>query len=143
MGFPWDGKLFVFSIPHSDFPIAYLLILTPVRFCVYNPKFVSRESVIELFMRVPLGDMKMGDMKNKTRLFREVGKYAALGLEMALSVVIGLAIGAFLDKRLNTGPWLTILFLILGFAAGVRSLIRAALTSQREMNKEEKADREE
>lgn len=85
--------------------------------------------------RVPLGGKK-----KKSVLFREIGKYAALGLEMALSVIIGLAIGAFLDKRLKTGPWLTLLFLVLGFAAGLRSLIRAALKSQKEMNNEEESD---
>lgn len=83
----------------------------------------------------------MGRKKKRSQLFREVGKYAALGLEMAISVVIGLVIGAFLDKRLKTGPWLTLLFLMLGFAAGLRSLIRAALKSQREMNNEEESDR--
>lgn len=83
----------------------------------------------------------MGGEKKKSQLFREVGKYAALGLEMALSVVIGLAIGAFLDKRLDTGPWLTLLFLLFGFAAGLRSLLRAALKSQKEMKDEEESDR--
>ncbi|NIS74932.1 MAG: hypothetical protein GTO08_06570 [Deltaproteobacteria bacterium] len=58
---------------------------------------------------------------------------------MALSVIIGLVIGAFLDKRLKTGPWLTLLFLVLGFAAGLRSLVRAVLKSQKEMNNEEKS----
>ncbi|RMG60944.1 MAG: AtpZ/AtpI family protein [Deltaproteobacteria bacterium] len=73
--------------------------------------------------------------EKRGRLYREVGRYASLGLEMALSVIIGLAIGAFLDKRLGTGPWLTLLFLIFGFVAGFRSLIRAARRSQREMGK--------
>ncbi len=81
----------------------------------------------------------MGSEKKRSQLFREVGKYAALGLEMALSVIIGLVIGAFLDKRLKTGPWLTLLFLVLGFAAGLRSLVRAVLKSQKEMNNEEKS----
>lgn len=83
----------------------------------------------------------MGSEKKRSQLFREVGKYAALGLEMALSVIIGLAIGAFLDKRLKTGPWLTLLFLIFGFAAGLRSLVRAVLKSQKEINQEDKSDK--
>jgi ATP synthase protein I len=85
----------------------------------------------------------LGGKGKKSRLYREVGKYASLGLEMALSVVIGLAFGAFLDKRLKTGPWLTLLFLILGFAAGFRSLLRAARKSARDTVREDKeADRD-
>ncbi len=75
--------------------------------------------------------------KRKARIYSEIGRYASLGLEMALSVIIGLAIGAFLDKRLGTGPWMTFIFLILGFAAGFRSLIRAARRSQREAERED------
>jgi ATP synthase protein I len=124
-------------VPHSDFRIAYLLILTAVCFCVKNPKFVAHG----IFGATYISRIPLGRKKKRSQLFREVGKYAALGLEMAISVVIGLVIGAFLDKRLKTGPWLTLLFLMLGFAAGLRSLIRAALKSQREMNNEEESDR--
>jgi len=79
----------------------------------------------------------LGGKKKKASIYREIGRYASLGLEMALSVVIGLAIGAFLDKRLRTGPWLTLLFLIFGFAAGFRSLIRAARKSQKELDRDD------
>ena len=57
------------------------------------------------------------------------GRYSALGLEMALSVVIGMGIGHRLDRWLGTGPWLMVAWLALGFAAGVRSLYRAAVWS--------------
>jgi ATP synthase protein I len=41
---------------------------------------------------------------------------------MGLSVAIGLAIGYYLDRYFQTKPWLTIIFLLLGVAAGFRSL---------------------
>ncbi len=74
----------------------------------------------------------MADRQDRRALFRELGRYSALGLEMAISVVVGLAIGYYLDKWLGTSPWLTILWLGFGFAAGVRSLYRAALRAGKE-----------
>lgn len=75
----------------------------------------------------------MTDKQDRKQLFRELGRYSALGLEMSASVLIGLAIGYYLDKWLGTGPWLMVLWIGIGFAAGVRSLYRAALRSGKEL----------
>jgi ATP synthase protein I len=56
------------------------------------------------------------------KLYRRVVRYSAIGLEMGLCVAIGVAIGYYLDRYFHTGPWLTLIFLILGVAAGFRSL---------------------
>ena len=80
----------------------------------------------------------MTDKQDRKELFRELGKYSALGLEMAISVVLGLAIGYYLDKWLGTSPWLTIVWIALGFAAGVRSLYRSAVQSEKDLEKNEK-----
>ncbi len=76
----------------------------------------------------------MTDKRDRRVFFRELGRYSALGLEMALSVLIGVAIGYYLDKWLGTGPWLMVLWIGIGFAAGVRSLYRAALRSERDLS---------
>jgi len=81
------------------------------------------------------------DRQDRRKLFRELGKYSALGLELAISVVLGLAIGYYLDKWLGTGPWMTVIWLGLGFAAGVRSLYRAALRSGKDLEKDEEDKR--
>jgi ATP synthase protein I len=81
------------------------------------------------------------DKQDRREIFRELGRYSALGLEMAISVVLGLAVGYYLDKWLGTGPWMTVVWLGIGFAAGVRSLYRAALRSGREQEKEEEKKR--
>lgn len=83
----------------------------------------------------------MTDRGGRRALFRELGKYSALGLEMAISVVIGLAIGYYLDRWLGTGPWMTVAWIAIGFAAGVRSLYRAALRAGREPEEDEKETR--
>jgi ATP synthase protein I len=79
--------------------------------------------------------------QDRKAFFRELGKYGALGLEMALSVVIGLGIGYYLDKWLDTAPWLMILWIGFGFAAGVRSLYRAAVRSGKDIEKDEEERR--
>ena len=83
----------------------------------------------------------MTDKQDRKELFRELGKYSALGLEMAISVVIGLAIGYYLDQWLGTSPWLTIVWIGLGFAAGVRSLYRSAVRSEKDLEKSEEEKR--
>jgi ATP synthase protein I len=80
----------------------------------------------------------MNDRQDRKAFYRELGRYSALGFEMALSVVIGLGIGYYLDKWLGTAPWLMILWLGFGFAAGVRSLYRAAKRSGKELEEREK-----
>ena len=79
--------------------------------------------------------------QDRKAFFRELGKYSALGIEMALSVVIGLGIGYYLDKWLGTAPWLMILWIGFGFAAGVRSLYRAAVRSGKDIEKDEEERR--
>ena len=63
-------------------------------------------------------------MKRETRRYwRELAYYSSLGLQMALSIFIGLAVGIFLDRHVfNTTPWLTLIFLGLGIAAGFRNI---------------------
>ena len=48
------------------------------------------------------------------------------GLEFALCVVVGAAIGFFLDRWLGSEPWLLLVFMAFGFAAGLRVLLRGA-----------------
>ncbi len=83
----------------------------------------------------------MTDKQDRRAFYRELGKYSALGLEMAISVVVGLAIGYYLDKWLGTSPWLTIVWIGFGFAAGVRSLYRAAVKSEKDLEKDEEDKR--
>lgn len=52
----------------------------------------------------------------------------ALALELPFTlvgpVVVGAAIGYFLDRWLHTRPWLTLLMGAIGFFAGVREVLR-------------------
>ncbi len=53
-------------------------------------------------------------------------QFASLGLELGISVGLGYLGGAWLEGRFGGAPWGSTLGVILGFVAGLRSLIRAA-----------------
>ena len=49
-----------------------------------------------------------------------------LGSEFVAAVIVGVALGWGLDSVAGTAPWGLIVFLLLGFAAGVMNVLRAA-----------------
>ncbi|HMB30568.1 MAG TPA: AtpZ/AtpI family protein [Desulfohalobiaceae bacterium] len=51
-------------------------------------------------------------------------KASLIGIHMVATTFIGLAIGYFLDKYLHTDPWLTMIFLFLGIAAGFKNMFQ-------------------
>ncbi|KJS32129.1 MAG: ATP synthase F0F1 [Desulfatitalea sp. BRH_c12] len=72
-------------------------------------------------------------MKRETRRhIKELAYFSTIGLSMALAIFIGLAIGVYLDRIWDTSPWLTLIFLILGIAAGFKN-IGMAITKSRKL----------
>jgi ATP synthase protein I len=62
-------------------------------------------------------------MKKETRRYiRELAYFSTIGLSVALSIFIGLAIGLYLDGRWGTSPWMTLSFIVLGILAGFRNI---------------------
>ncbi len=49
-----------------------------------------------------------------------------LSTELVVAVLLGAAIGWLIDRWLGISPWGMIVFLLLGFAAGVVNVMRAA-----------------
>ena len=56
-------------------------------------------------------------------------RLASVGIELAVSTVVGMAFGGFLDRKLGTDPYLMIAGLLLGVVAGFRSLVATARKS--------------
>ena len=75
--------------------------------------------------------------------WKGVGSYGTVGLEVALSVVVGLFGGSWLDKKLGTAPWLTLLGVVYGVAAAARALYRAARRATKEAEDLDRREREE
>jgi ATP synthase protein I len=58
-----------------------------------------------------------------------------LSTELVAGVLVGAAIGWLLDRWLGISPWGLIVFLLLGFAAGVLNVMRAAgVVRNRQLN---------
>ena len=47
-------------------------------------------------------------------------------IELVAGLGIGFGMGFGLDKALGTTPWLLIIFTLLGFAAGIKTMMRSA-----------------
>lgn len=58
--------------------------------------------------------------------------YSSLGLSVAFSIFIGLGLGLYLDRKFGTSPWLMLICLGLGIAAGYRN-IGLAIKKSRKM----------
>jgi ATP synthase protein I len=69
--------------------------------------------------------------KETRRLFKDLWYYSSLSFSIALSIVIGLAIGVWLDRKFDTSPWWTLIFLGFGVAAGFRNIYLAMKKSQK------------
>lgn len=61
---------------------------------------------------------------------------SSVGLELGISVIIGLLIGYYLDRELGTGPWLMLVMLGFGLAAGFRGVLRAVKRAERAADEE-------
>lgn len=55
-------------------------------------------------------------------IIRASGQFMGHGLAWALSVLLFLGVGAWLDKKLGTAPWLLVLGAFVGAGAGFYSL---------------------
>ena len=64
--------------------------------------------------------------------WRQVGLLSSIPFILALAPIIGFVIGQQIDRHFRTGPWLSIIILILGFVAGVRETIKIVKLSQLE-----------
>jgi ATP synthase protein I len=56
---------------------------------------------------------------------------SSIGLELGLSVAIGVLVGWWLDQHLGTQPWLMLLWLVFGLVAGFRGVMRAVKREDR------------
>lgn len=72
---------------------------------------------------------KVAASEASSSAYGQAFKFAA---ELVVGVVVGGGIGWALDKQLGTAPWLMVVFVVLGFAAGLLNVVRAAQELQNE-----------
>ena len=62
--------------------------------------------------------MKKRDLK----YLKELAYFSSVGLSVAFAIFIGLGMGIWLDKKFESNPWMTLIFLGLGIVAGFRNI---------------------
>jgi ATP synthase protein I len=66
------------------------------------------------------------------KMLRVASRYSYLGIFFGVAVVLGLAVGSWMDAKLHTAPWLKLLWIVIGIAAGFRELVRLAKQGMKE-----------
>ncbi len=94
------------------------------------------EAVSEVFGAVTVDP----DAKN---MWRHALRHSAVGLEMGIAVAIGAVGGWYLDEKLGTGPWLLIVGMGFGIAAGFKGLYRVAKEGLKEAQRDESDESDE
>ena len=64
--------------------------------------------------------------------WKALAELSSIGMTLVLATVIGLAGGYFLDRWLGTSPWLILIGLGLGIAAGFVNLFRSVKRAEKD-----------
>ena len=70
--------------------------------------------------------------ENTRRQKSAYGKAMTFAAELIVGVAAGGLLGWALDRNFGTAPWLMVLFVILGFAAGLLNIVRGARKAEAE-----------
>lgn len=95
---------------------------------------LSHETTGERSHRTPVtpgADTASPAARGGKRLYNALSA-SSVGLELGLSVVISVLFGMWLDGKLGTTPWLMLLWMGIGLAAGFRGVLRAVRRADRE-----------
>jgi F0F1-type ATP synthase assembly protein I len=64
-------------------------------------------------------------MQNRQqKSLRNAALASTIGIVLVVSIAIGYFVGSYLDSRLNTSPWLMLVFTLMGIAAGFIEMLR-------------------
>jgi F0F1-type ATP synthase assembly protein I len=66
---------------------------------------------------------------NKKIIPRELAAYLGLGIQLAATVTIFVFIGIWLDKKLDSSPWATIICSFIGVITGMYHFIKTVIQS--------------
>lgn len=82
----------------------------------------------------------MTDNKEERRqLFKSLSFLSSVGISMVAATFIGLAMGYYLDKWLETRPWFTLIFLTIGIIAGFRNIY---ILTSRELRRQQRLEQQ-
>ena len=64
----------------------------------------------------------MNDKKDRMTGLRQISLLTAIPALLVLGPLLGLWVGRYLDRRLDTEPYMLVLFVVLGFVASGREI---------------------
>ena len=70
------------------------------------------------------GGARRPEWQDERRSRSSGAEFAGLGIQLGMTFALFALLGWWLDKRLGTGPWLTIVLVFVGAAAGFYSVYR-------------------
>ena len=68
---------------------------------------------------------------SEKNIWRQIGRYSNLGIILPACVVVGVVIGAALDRHFKTS-WITLVGLLVGCVAGFTELIRGIMRASKD-----------
>ena len=72
--------------------------------------------------------------EDKRQLYKSLGFLSSVGISLVASILIGLAMGVYLDRWLDTGPLFTLIMLLIGVISGFRNVY---ILTTRELKRQE------
>lgn len=77
--------------------------------------------------------------EDKRQLFKSLGFLSSVGISLVASILIGLAMGYYLDQWLDTRPMFTLIMLLIGIISGFRNVY---ILTTRELRRQELEDKQ-
>ncbi len=75
--------------------------------------------------------------EDKRQLYKSLGFLSSVGISLVVSILIGLAMGVYLDRWLDTRPLFTLVMLLIGVLSGFRNVY---ILTTRELKRQELED---
>jgi len=82
--------------------------------------------------------VKPSKLSPKAEAWRGSGSLGTIGLEIVLSIAFGFFGGRWLDGKLGTEPWLSVIGFLFGIGAAVKAFMRASSEMRAAAEREER-----
>lgn len=74
-------------------------------------------------------------MNNKNKLVKELGPFINIGWQLALTIILMVFLGKWLDEKFDTSPWLIVTFSLFGIIAGMVNFLKTVLKKDKDNSK--------